>query len=248
MSPTKKGTGTTENTAIGDRRRRRTSAPSTPSAPAPSMGVGSDPVADGRSARRTRTRRLILDAASELFADKGFSGTSTDDVAERAGVSKGSIFYNFGSKEALGESVITEGAAQLHQVVAGAHRDNSGWQALSEAAMAVLQSVDQAPDRCQVLSTELFRPGRNWHDKLAEVRRHLLEPLIDILVEVHDERRRSGIAKLSQVTDPAHFEAIAMSVMGALMFTAFDRRAFGSGASLEDVHERLMVTISGLRG
>lgn len=202
---------------------------------------------DGRSARRSRTRRLILDAASELFADKGFSGTSTEDVGERAGVSKGSIFYNFGSKEALGEAVITEGAEQVRAAVLQAHVGTSGWAALSAAAMAMLRSVDQTPDRCQVLSTELFRPGRSWQGNLAGVRARLLEPLVEILSEVHTERIRAGLSPVPHQIAHEHLEAVAMSVLGALMFTALDRRAFPVGASLEQVHERLMLTISGLR-
>lgn len=202
---------------------------------------------DGRSARRTRTRGLILDAASELFADKGFSGTSTEDVAERAGVSKGSIFYNFGSKEALGEAVISEGAEQLRGAVLEAHRGTFGWVALNGAAMAMLRSIDQAPDRCQVLSTELFRPGRSWHGSLAGVRARLLQPVIDILAEVHSERRRAGISPVPHEVEPQQLEAVAMSVLGAMMFTALDRRAFPTGTSLEQIHERLMLTISGLK-
>lgn len=202
---------------------------------------------DGRSARRTRTRRLILDAASELFADKGFSGTATEDVAERAGVSKGSIFYNFGSKEALGEAVISEGVEQLRAAVLQAHDGTFGWEALSGAAMAMLRSIDQMPDRCQVLSTELFRPGRSWHGSLAGVRARLLQPVVEILGEVHTERRRAGISPVPHEVDPQQLEAIATSVLGALMFTALDRRAFPTGTSLEQIHERLMLTISGLK-
>ena len=48
-------------------------------------------------------------AALELFIEKGFSATRLDDVAKRAGVSKGTLYLYFDSKEELFKSVIQEG-------------------------------------------------------------------------------------------------------------------------------------------
>src|SRR3954464_442008 len=46
-------------------------------------------------------RRAILDAALELFAERGFHGTAVPEVAERAHVGAGTIYRYFESKEAL---------------------------------------------------------------------------------------------------------------------------------------------------
>lgn len=59
-----------------------------------------------RTATRTRrpsgeVRRLILDAAQGLFATNGFRGTSTREIADRAGVAEVLLFRNFGSKAHL---------------------------------------------------------------------------------------------------------------------------------------------------
>ncbi|CAN0602748.1 unnamed protein product, partial [Ectocarpus sp. 12 AP-2014] len=56
--------------------------------------------------RRSRERleekeRIILDAATELFATAGFHGTSTRKIAAAAGVSEGTVFHYFGSKNEL---------------------------------------------------------------------------------------------------------------------------------------------------
>ena len=47
------------------------------------------------------TRDIILRAAKEVFAEKGYFSTTVDDVAERAGVAKGSIYTYFNSKYKL---------------------------------------------------------------------------------------------------------------------------------------------------
>jgi AcrR family transcriptional regulator len=48
-----------------------------------------------------RTRRLILTAAKELFMDRGYLGTTIDQIAERAGVSKPTVFANVGNKRTV---------------------------------------------------------------------------------------------------------------------------------------------------
>lgn len=54
-----------------------------------------------RDEQRERTRAELLDAASEVFAAHGFNGASVDQVAERAGYTKGAVYSNFSSKEEL---------------------------------------------------------------------------------------------------------------------------------------------------
>lgn len=57
-----------------------------------------EPAPAGRSARK---RAAILDAAAEVFLERGYVGTSMDDVAARAGVSKQTIYKHFADKEGL---------------------------------------------------------------------------------------------------------------------------------------------------
>ena len=47
------------------------------------------------------TRQRVIDAASGLFAERGFHGTTARDIAERAGVNLAAAHYHFGSKESL---------------------------------------------------------------------------------------------------------------------------------------------------
>lgn len=60
--------------------------------------------------RRKETRPSELTAAAlELFVEKGFAATKLDDIATRAGVSKGTLYLYFDSKEALFKAVVREG-------------------------------------------------------------------------------------------------------------------------------------------
>ena len=55
---------------------------------------------------RERNRELILRAASEEFADKGFAASKTSDIAAKAGVPKPNVYYYFKSKENLYREVL----------------------------------------------------------------------------------------------------------------------------------------------
>lgn len=61
------------------------------------------------------TRRRILQAAEAIFAERGFSDTSLDAVAEAADVHQPGIFYHFPNKRALYEAVVGEALAPLEK-------------------------------------------------------------------------------------------------------------------------------------
>ncbi len=66
-------------------------------------------IARAKHARRKEARPgELLDAALDLFVAKGFAATRADEVATKAGVSKGTLFLYFKSKEELFEAVVRE--------------------------------------------------------------------------------------------------------------------------------------------
>src|SRR5215472_5889793 len=77
---------------------------------------------DGRSGA---PRRVILRAALECFADKGFAETTLDDVRKRSGISIGSIYHHFGSKEQIGGALYLEGLRDYQQSITSALRQSS---------------------------------------------------------------------------------------------------------------------------
>ena len=61
-----------------------------------------------RERRKDARPGELLDAAMELFVEKGFAATRAEEVATRAGVSKGTLFLYFSSKEELFKAVVRE--------------------------------------------------------------------------------------------------------------------------------------------
>ena len=62
------------------------------------------PLAD--NTRSARKHKAILDAATEVFYHKGYTGTSMDEVAARAAVSKQTVYNQFGDKETLFRDIV----------------------------------------------------------------------------------------------------------------------------------------------
>ena len=64
-------------------------------------------------------RRQILDGAGKVFMDLGFDGASMGEIARQAGVSKGTLYVYFDSKEVLFEAIFEEESqSQAEQVFA----------------------------------------------------------------------------------------------------------------------------------
>lgn len=69
--------------------------------------IGSAPEPHAKRARRKQARPgELLAAALDLFVEKGFAATRAEEVAKRAGVSKGTLFLYFSSKEELFKAVV----------------------------------------------------------------------------------------------------------------------------------------------
>jgi AcrR family transcriptional regulator len=71
---------------------------------------------DARSGRIDR-RRAILDAATELFADRGFGAVSVQEIADAARTHKTTVLYHFATKEALHEAVLDEALGRIAAVM-----------------------------------------------------------------------------------------------------------------------------------
>ncbi|MGW0731562.1 TetR family transcriptional regulator [Streptomyces sp. NPDC002851] len=128
-------------------------------------GVASDPNISGSSAdkpdkpRRTRRTRMtgaerrqqLLDIGRTLFAQKGFEGTSVEEIAAKAGVSKPVVYEHFGGKEGLYAVVVDREMRQLLDMVTGALTAGHPRELLEQAAFALLDYIETYTDGFRIL-------------------------------------------------------------------------------------------------
>jgi AcrR family transcriptional regulator len=96
-------------------------------------------------------REQLLDVGRTLFAAKGFEGTSVEEIAAKAGVSKPVVYEHFGGKEGLYAVVVDREMQRLLDMVTGALSGGHPRELLEQAALALLDYVEQSTDGFRIL-------------------------------------------------------------------------------------------------
>ncbi len=116
------------------------------------------------SPRRARTRERLLQAASDAVADKGFGATTLDQIAARAGLTKGAIYGIFANKEELFLALLLRRPPGPVWPTEPSGTPRERLKELARRAMEENESARQlAPLRAEFLLYSLTRPGvRAW--------------------------------------------------------------------------------------
>jgi len=96
-----------------------------------------------RVERREQTRQELIAAAEACFVTRGFHATSVDEVAERAGYTKGAVYSNFAAKEDLFFAVYERRVEQVLTEVAPGLRQAGAQQALDWLATTTIERRDR---------------------------------------------------------------------------------------------------------
>ena len=153
----------------------------------------SDPVGDhvvaahAKSARRKEARPSeLLAAALDLFVEKGFAATRAEQVAHRAGVSKGTLFLYFASKEELFKAVVRENIsgrypewnAELDAFSGSSsdllHHCMQAWWAefgdtkASGISKLIMSEASNFPELAAFYEKEVVEPGRQLIGKILQ--------------------------------------------------------------------------------
>jgi TetR/AcrR family transcriptional regulator, cholesterol catabolism regulator len=121
------------------------------------------------SARRTELTR----AAARLFAEKGYHGTSTADLAEALGVQKGSLYAHIESKADLLWEVAREGAEAFHAALDALPDEGPSVERIRLAVRAHLRVVSEQLDVATVFTREWrYLEGERRERFVAERRRY----------------------------------------------------------------------------
>lgn len=176
---------------------------------------------------KDRTRALLLEVATQMIGERGFGSTSVDEIAERAGVAKGTVYYHFRSKTELVDALITEGLAplaeQMRRSVDTSRPARESLQALVRTELAFIQSNRQF---AKLLVRELWQEDRAWRETLVLIR----ERIVTVIQEQVERGVEAG--ELRRDLDP-HFAASSLFALTAVV--ALDWLALEPDKPLEEV-------------
>ncbi|MFE7121478.1 TetR/AcrR family transcriptional regulator [Streptomyces sp. NPDC057654] len=191
--------------------------------------------------RRQVTRQKLFEAAVTLIAEQGFSSTTVDEIAERAGVAKGTVYYNFASKSVLFEELLRHGIELLSSSLQRAAdetaaRGGSRVDALDAMIRAGLCFIARYPSLTQLYVAELWRTNRAWQSTLMQVRQKAITVIESVL------REAVAGGELSKEID---IPLTASALFGMVLVAALDWQSFQPERSLEEVHAALSRLLQG---
>ncbi len=171
----------------------------------------------------------ILDVAEQLFVEKGFDNTSTNDIINEVGIARGTLYYHFKSKEeildAMVERIRRDKIAQAATIVA--NRELPLLERLSGAVMALNIEGDVG---VEVLEQIHMPENALLHQKMQE---RVISGVVPVIASLIEEGNASGIFDTKYPSD-----AVEMIITYSSM--AFDNLA---DLSPEDMQKKSMAFI-----
>lgn len=179
---------------------------------------------DGESARWKRRKEArpaeILAAALGCFAERGFAATRMEDVAARAGVTKGTVYLYFPSKEELFKALVrTELLPNIERLEAMASAPGPA-SALIEGLLGIWAG-HVYPSRVSVIPKIIIAEAGNFPD----LAKFYLEEAIHRGLGVLRSVLRRGVE--SGEFRPVDVDHVAYCVIGPLLFSVLWRHSFG---------------------
>ena len=118
----------------------------------------------------SQRREQLIDVARALFAEKGFEGTSIEEVAARAKVSKPVVYEHFGGKEGLYAVIVDRELSAISLAITSSLASSASPSVIVErAALALLTYIEDSPDGFRLLSSSTDRAAGTYSTLLADV-------------------------------------------------------------------------------
>lgn len=128
----------------------------------------------GHTARRLETRRKLLDAGMQLFAERGPGEVTSTAIAERAGVATGTFYLHFGDKHALFDVLVEEALEEIRSQFRSDHHAPR----TEEARRAEIDGMVEVVERRRDLVRAVFDRGENsgYAERIQDQIASRLEP------------------------------------------------------------------------
>jgi AcrR family transcriptional regulator len=134
---------------------------------------------------KSQRRDEIMAAAKEVFARKGFHDTTIADIAKRAGLAYGSIYWYFDSKDELFHALmaVEEGALRSHIAAElGARQDSDGEVPFRTAVRATLEFFESDKATVKLLFRDAYALGDRFEKHLGGIYERFIDDIESVIV------------------------------------------------------------------
>jgi AcrR family transcriptional regulator len=190
-----------------------------------------------RPGRTNATKQKLFEASMDLIGERGASGVTVDEIAAAAGVSKGTVYYNFGSKSDLIAQLLRHGVDILEArllSMRGATADPlTGMEAMIGQAMDFMAEY---PSFARLWVGEQWRTPSEWQDTFVELRTRLLQ-VIGTAIE--------SVAAQYPVDATISRGSLEAAVFGACFVVGLDRQTYNPERSRDQSVAAIMTIMRG---
>jgi AcrR family transcriptional regulator len=198
-----------------------------------------EPAKKLRPARTTATRQRLFDASMELIGERGAAGVTVDEIAAAAGVSKGTVYYNFGSKSDLIAQLLRHGVDILKARLQAAPGDGTGQDSLLAMEAMIGQAMDfmaEYPSFARLWVSENWRTPSEWQGTFTLLRAELLA-VIGEAVE--------NVAKAYPVDPSVSRGSLETAIFGACFVVGLDRQTYNPERTRDQSVAAIMAIMRG---
>jgi len=164
----------------------------------------------------------ILDAALKVFAEKGYAGARMEDIAKRAGVTKGTIYLYFDGKEAVFKTLVRDSiGATLGHVTDSARAFQGSAKDLIRFALTAMGQLLTTSDRV-VLPKIIIAESGNFPELARFYRDEIIEKGMSLLTGFLERGIESGEFRRLPIQHAARL-CVAPVLLGAIWRVTFAR-------------------------
>lgn len=183
------------------------------------------------------TRGTLLSVARELFTERGYAATSTTEIADKAGVTRGALYHHFAAKDDLFRAVFEQLEAEVAEHVA--REALAGTDPLEQLRLGARALLDACLDPAVQRIVLLEGPGVLGWDAWQEIEERYGYGLVAAGVEAVIA---AGLVEQQPVSPLAHVLFGALSQAGLMVARADD-----PGAARADMEAAMDRLLDGLR-
>ncbi|WP_372339561.1 TetR/AcrR family transcriptional regulator [Nocardiopsis sp. CC223A] len=193
------------------------------------------------SGRREATRRRLFEAAVTLISEQGYGATTVDEIAERAGVAKGTVYYNFGGKSELYTALMEWGITRLADTLKEAAPDPGAdpAEALTAVLRAGVEFIGEHEALARLLMAEAWRTNRTWYATVRQIRTEA----IGVVTARLDALAAAGLLRPDLDTG-----LVGSALFGMVVTVALDWRTLQPDRPVEEIHATLARMVHGFLG
>jgi AcrR family transcriptional regulator len=172
------------------------------------------------------TREKIVEAALEVFADKGFDASSTREIASRVGVNHGLIPYYFGSKQKLWRAAVDHAFLEMQGEI-DAMDDRQDEPGPRERAARMIRAHVRFVARRPAFVRLMYEEGKRRGERMRWMVDRHIKPLYEAVVRIQSQVPRPGSpagAAPEPELSPVHFFYVLAGASGLIFHQAEECR------------------------